>query len=407
MGVGFQGRIIMRLHHLALVLLTTGPAPLMAQQSAQPTKSCASQNPFAGPTYKSAEVLADQRVTFRLCAPDAKAVRLTSPDLYNIVPQGFAPGAEQGLAMTRDESGLWSVTTPKAVPADTYRYDFRVDGVSVPDPQVSTYVHDRAGVHSVMEVPGPEGAFQAYDPKVPHGAVSEVDYWSKSLGTMRRALVYTPPGYMNGTAKYPVLYLVHGAGDSEEAWSRTGHANLILDNLIAAGKARPMIVVMPNGHTPDRPGADILNNRDFGNDLLEDLLPYVEGHFRTINSADARAMAGLSMGGVHTFNYGLTHPELFHSIGIFSSGLGIGAQGNDAIARYEQANDAALKRDAKDLKLVYYAIGADDPFGGVLPATRAMLDKYGIEYTFRPSEGGHTWINWRRYLNDFAPLLFK
>jgi enterochelin esterase family protein len=396
----------MALRYLLFAILAAAPVPLLAQQAAPP-KSCASQNPFAGPTYKSLEVDADQRVTFRLCAPEAKEVRLTSPDLYNIVPQGFGPGQANGLAMARDELGLWSVTTPVRVPADTYRYDFMVDGVRLPDPQVSTYVHDRAGVHSLTEVPGPEGAFQAYDPKIAHGVVSEVDYWSSSLGVMRRAFVYTPPGYTKGTGKYPVLYLVHGAGDSEEAWSRTGHANLILDNLIAAGKAKPMIVVMPNGHTPDRPGADILNNQDFGNDLLKDLLPYVEGHFRTIDTPDARAMAGLSMGGVHTFNYGLTHPELFHAIGIFSSGLGIGAPGNDVIAKYEAANDAALKRDAKDLKLVYYAIGADDPFAGVLPATRAMFDKYGIKYRFRPSEGGHTWINWRRYLNDFAPLLFR
>ena len=309
--------------------------------------------------------------------------------------------------MSRDDTGLWTVVTAKPIAADTYRDDFEVNGVKVPDPLATTFVRARAGADSVMEVPGPEGAFQAFDPKIPHGAVSEVDYWSKSLGTMRRAFVYTPPGYMNTTAKFPVLYLVHGAGDSDEAWSRTGHANLILDNLIAAGKAKPMIVVMPNGHTPDRPGADILNNQDFGNDFLTDLLPYIEAHFRTINTADARAMAGLSMGGVHTFNYGLTHPELFHSIGIFSSGLGIGAPGNDAIAKYEQANDSTLKRDATDLKLVYYAIGAQDPFGGVPPGTRAIFDKFGIKYVFHPSDGGHTWINWRRYLNDFAPRLFR
>jgi enterochelin esterase family protein len=393
----------MGLRYVGFALIAAAPAPLLAQ--AAPATSCASQNPFAGASYKSVEVVGGQRVTFRLCAPDAKVVRLTSPDLYNIVPQGFGPGAENGLAMTRDDTGLWSVTTAKPVAADTYRYDFLVDGARVPDPQVSTYVHDRAGVHSVMEVAGPEGAFQAFDPKIPHGAVSDVAYWSNSLGTMRRAFVYTPPGYMNGSQKYPVLYLVHGAGDSEEAWSRTGRANLILDNLIAAGKAKPMIVVMPNGHTPDRPGADILNNQDFGNDFLKDLMPYVDANFRTIATAPARAMAGLSMGGVHTFNYGLTHPELFHSIGIFSSGLGIG--GGDAIAKYEQANDAALRRDAKDMKLVYYAIGSDDPFAGVLPRTRAILDKYGIKYVFHPSDGGHTWINWRRYLADFAPRLFR
>ena len=395
----------MALRYLALALLAAAPMPAMGQQGA-PAKTCAAQNPFVGPSYKSVEVRADKTVTFRLCAPDAKEVRLTSPDLYNIVPQGFGPGAESGLAMTRDAIGLWAITTPKPVPADTYRYDFRVDGVSVPDPQTDRYVHDRAGVHSLMEVPGPEGAFQAYDPRIPHGVVSEVDYWSNSLGTLRRAFVYTPPGYMTGTARFPVLYLVHGAGDSEEAWSRTGHANLILDNLIAAGKAKPMIVVMPNGHTPDREGADILNNQDFGDDLLKDLLPYVERHFRTIDTADARAMAGLSMGGVHTFNFGLTHPELFHSIGIFSSGLGVGGDGG-AIATYEHSHDTALKRDAKELKLVYYAIGSDDPFAGVLPATRAMFDKYGIEYRFHQSDGGHTWINWRRYLNEFAPLLFR
>jgi enterochelin esterase family protein len=343
----------MRLRYLALALIAAVPASLPAQQANAPqAKTCAPQGPFATAAYKSVEVLPDQQVTFRLCAPDARNVRLTSPDLYQIVPQGFPPGSEAGLAMTRADDGLWSVTTPKPVPADTYRYDFRVDGVSVPDPQVSTYVHDRAGVHSLMEVPGPEGAFQAYDPKIAHGAVSEIDYWSNSLGAMRRAFVYTPPGYMKGSQSYPVLYLVHGAGDSEEAWTRTGHANLILDNLIAAGKAQPMIVVMPNGHTPDPPnatgGSDILNNQDFGNDFLRDLIPYVDGHFRTVATPDARAMAGLSMGGVHTFNFGLTHPELFHSIGIFSSGLGIGPNGADAIAAYEKANDAALKRDARD-----------------------------------------------------------
>ena len=269
------------------------------------------------------------------------------------------------------------------------------------------FVHERTGADSLFEVKGSAGDFQAFDPKIPHGVVSEVDYWSNSLGIKRSAFVYTPPGYMKGDASYPVLYLVHGAGDSEEAWSRTGHAQNILDNLIAAGMAKPMIVVMPNGHTPGRPGADILNNSDFGNDFLTDLIPYVDAHFRTVATADSRAMVGLSMGGVHTFNFGLTHPELFHSIGIFSSGLGLGPNGAEQIAQYEAKNDAALKRDATELKLVYYAIGKEDPFQGVLAPTRAMLDKYGIKYIFHPSEGGHTWINWRRYLEDFAPRLFK
>ena len=392
---------------LAAPLLLAVPARAQDAPAAQ-AKSCKPQGMFALPDYTSVEVLADGTVTFRLCAPDANDVRVTSPDIAGVIPQAGPPGSPPaGLAMTKDATGLWSATTAKPVPPDNYRYDFQVDGVSVPDPMATRFVHERAGADSIFEVKGAAGDFQAFDPKVPHGAVSEIDYWSNSLGFMRRAMVYTPPGYMKGNKSYPVLYLVHGAGDSEEAWSRTGHAQYILDNLIAAGKARPMIVVMPNGHTPDRPGSSMLDNTDFGNDFLTDLIPYVDAHFRTVARADSRAMAGLSMGGLHTINFGLTHPELFHWIGIFSSGLGLG--GNmDQFTRYEQANDAALKQDARDLKLVYYAMGKDDPFfaGSVTPM-EAMFAKYGIKYVYHPSEGAHTWINWRRYLEDFAPRLFR
>jgi enterochelin esterase family protein len=211
---------------------------------------------------------------------------------------------------------------------------------------------------------------------------------------------------MNGKAAYPVLYLVHGAGDSDDSWTSVGHAQYILDNLIAAGKAKPMIIVMPAGHTPDRPGTDMLTNTDFGDDLVKDLIPYVERNFRALKSPDARAMAGLSMGGAHTIRYGLTRPDLFHYIGIFSMGLGM--NGNlDQVTQYEAANDAALKRDAKELKLLYYAIGKDDFLHATVAPTRGIFDKYGIKHVYHESDGGHTWINWRRYLNDFAPRLFK
>jgi enterochelin esterase family protein len=256
-------------------------------------------------------------------------------------------------------------------------------------------------------VSGPAGDFQTWKAEVPHGTVSTIEYWSKSIGAKRRAHVYTPPGYMKGAGNYPVLYLVHGAGDSDDSWTSVGHANNILDNLFAAGKARPMIVVMPFGHTPDRPGGDILNNNDFGNDLLTDLMPYVEANFRTANTPDSRAMAGLSMGGSHTIRNGLTHPELFHYVGVFSMGLGLGNNGAAQVADYEKANDAALKRGAKDLKLLYYAIGKDDFLYGTVAPTRGIFDKYGIKHVYNESEGGHTWINWRRYLTDFAPRLFK
>jgi enterochelin esterase-like enzyme len=389
----------------AALLVTTGFA--QAQQAApavppaQPEPTTCVQRGFAtGPAaYKSVEVLPDRRVTFRVCAPAATEVRVTSSDIADVIPFG------QGLPLTKDDKGLWSVTTDKPIAPDNYRFNFSVNGARVPDPQSTTFSQEVVGINSTFEVLGPEGAFQTYNKDVPHGLVSTYEYWSNSLGVKRRAHVYTPPGYLTSSKRYPVLYLVHGAGDSDDSWTRTGHANYILDNLIATGKARAMIIVMPHGHTPNRPGTDILTNTDFGDDLIKDLMPQIEKEFRTINKPDARAMAGLSMGGSHTLRYGLTHPELFHYIGIFSMGLGVA--GPEDVTRYETANAAVLQRDAKELKLVYYAMGKDDFLYRSVVPTRAMLDKYGIKHVYNESGGGHTWINWRRYLNDFAPRLFN
>ena len=397
-------------HALAFVALTVaimGGAAAQEAPKAAPDKTCPSQGFFAGPaTYKAVEPLPDGRVTFRICAPFAHEVRVTSTDIADVIPMGFPAGQPFGLPMTKDETGLWSVTTTKSVPADTYRFNFQVDGARVPNPQGTTWSQERVGINSTFEVMGPEGAFQTYNQAVPHGTVSEIEYWSTTIGAKRRAHVYTPPGYMNGTTKYPVLYLVHGAGDSDDSWTSIGHAHYILDNLIAAGKAKPMIIVMPFGHTPDRPGGDMLANDDFGNDLLKDLMPQIEKSFRTLNDAEHRAMAGLSMGGAHTIRYGLTHPELFHSLGIFSMGLGI--QGNlKQVTDFEAANDAALKRSAKELKLLYFAMGKDDFLYDTVAPTRGIFAKYGIGHIYNESAGGHTWVNWRRYLADFAPRLFR
>ena len=350
----------------------------------------------------SPERAADGRVTFRICAPDATSVGVTSSDHAAI--RSVAAGGN-GMTMTRDSLGLWSGTTATPVPPGTYRYNFRVNGAEVPDPMATRFSEERTGINSLLEIPGPAGDVQTYNPAVAHGAVSEIEYWSQSLGAKRRAHVYTPPGYMKDAIQYPVLYLVHGAGDSDNSWSTVGHMNYILDNLIAGGSTRPMIVVMPFGHTPDRPGATggMLNNQDFGNDLLQDLIPYVEANFRTLNAPATRAMAGLSMGGAHTIRNGLTHPELFGYIGIFSMGL---SAGNEVTA-YETQNDAALRRAASELRHVYFAMGKDDFLFNRVAPTRAMLDKYGIRHTYNETEGGHTWINWRNYLADFAPRLFR
>lgn len=394
---------------MAAMLLTATPGTLAAQNAtpaAPANPSCLPQGMFAGPaSYQSVEQLPDGRVTFRLCAPRAQEVRVTSSDNDEAIPMGFAPGSQRGLPMVKDATGLWSVTTAKPVAPDVYRFNFEVDGARVPNPQGTTFSHERIGTNSTFEVTGPEGAFQTYVANVPHGAVSRIEYWSSALNAKRSAMVYTPPGYMKDDASFPVLYLVHGAGDSADSWTSVGHANYILDNLIAAGKAQKMIVVMPFGHTPDRPGGNMLTNTDFGDDLIRDLIPYVDANFRTRADREHRAMAGLSMGGAHTLRFGLTHPELFSQIGIFSMGLGL--QGPNDVAEYERANDTSLKQAARDLSLVYYAMGTEDFLYGSVAPTRAMLDKYKIAHVYNETGGGHTWINWRRYLADFAPRLFQ
>lgn len=377
-------------------LLLALPTPALAQDA--PATSCLPQGPFAMPAHTSVEQLGDGRVTFRMCAPDAQAVKLISNDLDGVVPMG----PQGGLPMTRDPSGLWTVTTPVPVPADNYRYNFLVDGARVPDPLATSFSRERAGINSTVDLPGSEGDFQRWVADVPHGTVTQVTYWSEPLGAMREANVYTPPGYMSGTERYPVLYLVHGAGDSSDSWTQVGHAQNIIDNLLAAGEVQPMIVVMPFGHTPPRNGANMLANTDFGNDLHDVLIPHIDANFRTMPDAAHRAMAGLSMGGGHTIRFGLTRPDVFSRVGVFSMGLGMGPTD---VADYTAANDAMLRRSAQDMQLVYYAMGETDFLFGTVAPTRAMLDQYGIAHHYNQSGGGHTWINWRRYLADFLPRL--
>ena len=399
-----------------MVLIIAATAGLAASSaSAQQTASAVASPPSgrggdpnrcAAPTgmgtgnYKSPEQLPDGRVTFRICAPDATAVTLGSSDNEDIAPNSFTGG--RGRPMTKDDKGLWSVTTPNPLAPNTYRYFFFVDGVRVPDPAAREFSLERSNVDSLVEVTGPAEDFEAWHNNIPHGSVATVEYWSEPLGVVRRMHVYTPPGYEKNNKAFPVLYLVHGAGDSDDSWTSVGRANNILDNLIAAGKAKPMIVVMPNGHTPDRPnsgGANILQNTDFGDDLLKVVIPYIDANYRTIANADNRAMAGLSMGGAHTIQNGLPHPEVFHYIGIFSI-----TGGGEA---YEKAHDAALKQAARAMKLVYYAYGSQDPVVRTPEQLKGTLSKYAIKLTLHETGGGHTWINWREYLNDFAPRLFR
>jgi len=272
----------------------------------------------------------------------------------------------------------------------------------VPDPAARDYSLERSNIDSLIEVKGPAGDFQTFNNSIPHGNVAKIEYWSEPLGSVRRMHVYTPPGYEKNGRSYPVLYLVHGAGDSDHSWTSVGRANNILENLIASGKAKPMIIVMPNGHTPDRPkdsSGTMMQNTDFRDDLLKVVIPYIDKNYRTIANAKNRGMAGLSMGGAHTIQNGLTHPELFHYIGVFSI-TGGGEQ-------YEKANDAALRKAAAEIKLAYYAYGREDFVAKNTAQLKGTLNKYGITAVIHETGGGHTWINWREYLNDFLPRLFK
>jgi len=249
--------------------------------------------------------------------------------------------------------------------------------------------------------------------QVPHGAVAEVFYYSKSLKKHRRMHVYTPPGYENNTERYPVFYLLHGGGGDEDAWTTLGRAPYILDNLIALGKAKPMIVVMTNGNAsqaagpgdapamisvaPAVPSSSTAGR--FEESLVNDVVPYIESHFRVIANKDNRAIAGLSMGGGHAFRITLDNPEMFSYIGIYSSG----ARNVD-----ETIENQIKELKAKNPKLYWVGCGLDDTGAYARSQTLVeLLKKYEFNYIFRESSGGHTWANWRIYLSEMAPELFK
>lgn len=354
-----------------------------------------------GPRVVSPEVAADRKVTFRILAAQAEAVRLSAGDI---------PGVGQGADMQKDPNGVWEVTLGP-LDAGAYRYNFNVDGVSVIDPRNPTTSESNSNTWSLVYVPG--STFM--DTKdVPHGAVAEVTYYSKSLQRFRRMHVYTPPGYESGEGKFPVFYLLHGAFDCDDSWSSVGRAGFILDNLIAAGKAKPMIVVMPAGHTgPFTFGRGGLPMDEFVRDFNSDILPYVETRYRVHADRQHRAIAGLSMGGAHTLSIGIPNLDKFAYLGVFSSGVfgiaGGGPGGAPQGPSWEEQNKATLDNAdlKKDLKLVWFATGTEDFLIQTSRATVDLLKKHGFDVVFKETAGAHTWINWRDYLIEFAPQLFQ
>ena len=356
------------------------------------------------PQFESNEVSADKKLTFRIHAPKAEEVLLTSPDI---------PHLNGGLPLKKGENDVWEGTT-EAVPAGAYRYSFRVDGLAVTDPRNPRGSESNSNAWSLVLVSGSD-LFDARE--TPHGAVAEIFYHSKTLNRLRRAHVYTPPGYETSQDKYPVFYLLHGASDCDDSWSSVGRAGFILDNLIAAGKAKPMVIVMPAGHT----GAFQFGGRDnsfekqmqeFQDDFTKDLRPYVEAHYRLLDGSANRAIAGLSMGGAQTLNIAFSKLDDYGYVGVYSSGIfgitgGFGGQGPNTT--WEDGHKGMLDSEAmkKGLKLVWFGCGADDFLIGTSDATVDMLKKHGLDVQYSKTAGGHTWLVWRDYLAEFSQKLFQ
>jgi enterochelin esterase-like enzyme len=344
------------------------------------------------PAFHSPEIHPDRTVTFRLSAPKATQVRVTG----DVVAEA--------QYLQKDDKGVWSLTIGPLRP-DLYSYRFSVDGVTVVDPS------NQARPATMFTVPGDGPAI--YDLRsVAHGELHEQWYTSKTLDTVRRVFIYTPPDYAKSSAKYPVLYLLHGAGNDESSWSEGGRVNLILDNLIADGKLKPLVVVMPYGYAypPTHPlsaGADAMKRQraGFERDLIEEVIPLVQSHLRVYTDRQHRAIAGLSLGGGQALGTGLSHPELFSRVAGFSPALGAVTQ--------EQAGGLDFKKlvaDSKkvndEYKVLWVGCGTSDTLFKSVQQFDGMLTAAGIHHTWRESDGAHTWLNWRRYLAEVAPMLF-
>jgi enterochelin esterase-like enzyme len=356
------------------------------------------------PAVTSPEVAPDHHISLRILAPKAQEVQLSSTDIFGMARQ---------QSMTKTQDGIWEITIGPIEPG-AYRYNFNVDGVPVMDPRSPSVSESNGNAWSMVYVPGAD-FMETKD--VPHGAVASVTYYSKSLGRFRRMHVYTPPGYETNSQKYPVFYLLHGAGDSDDSWTSVGRAGFIIDNLIAANKAKAMVIVMAAGHTTSADAAPATGLRydDFVNDFVNDIMPYAETHYRVERDRQHRAIAGLSMGGAQTLDVAIPHPDMFAYVGVFSSGvIGIIPLGNPiriaaANPSWEQQHAAQLDNPAgkKDWKLFWFSTGKEDFLLPTTQATVELFQKHGYHPVFQESAGAHTWANWREYLNEVAPQLFQ
>jgi len=385
----------------------------------------AQQALWGGPSVESPVINPDGTVTFRYQAPKAVKVEVTGDFLpTQKVEVEFggnkmtydAPGVRE---LKEGPMGVWEYTTEFPVAPDMYTYTFRVDGLTVIDANNVFVNRDIASLTSVLLVPQ-EGArsdlYAIHD--VPHGTVSKVWYHSDKQGINRRLTVYTPAGYETSKTKYPVLYVLHGIGGDEDAWVTQGRATQILDNLIARGEAKPMIVVFTNGNISQE-AAPLENSTGYTRPTMQlpqtmegsfetafpEIVKFIDGRYRTIAKKQSRAVCGLSMGGFHTLYLSLNYPQLFNYSGMFSAAIGVS---DPSVSPIYQDFDAKLaKYFAGKPALLWIGCGVTDFLYQANKDFMKKLDENGFPYTYMETDGGHIWKNWRIYLSEFVPLLFK
>ncbi|MBN2818002.1 MAG: esterase [Bacteroidales bacterium] len=378
----------------------------------------AQQALWGAPEIVSPEIHENNTVTFCLLAPDADTVKITgdflSTEKVN-TPYGSMDAPGKAL-LEKDEKGVWSYTS-EALDPELYNYSFIVDGLSISDPANVYKIRDVASVFDIFIIGG--GKADNYLVKdVPHGTVTRRWYDSPGLDMKRRITIYTPPGYESGKDKYPVLYLLHGAGGDEEAWIALGRLSQIMDNLIAQGKAKPMIVVMPNGNVTQvaAPGEGLrgfykpqfMEPRTMNGEYeaaFTDIIKFIEANYRVKTDKRNRAIAGLSMGGFHSLHISRYYPNTFDYVGLFSAAILPNKNVSSKI--YENLDETLKTQKDNGYKLYWIGMGKTDFLYESGVEYRAKLDEIGMPYEYYESEGGHIWRNWRDYLVIFAPKLFQ
>lgn len=363
----------------------------------------------------SPEIHGNNTVTFRFKAPKAVRVQLTGDFLPVQKNAKFeAPGI---VDLKEGQEGVWEYTTPEPLKPELYSYSFIVGGLRVNDPANVYLIRDVSTLTNVFIIGGDRADFYKVNP-VPHGTVSRVWYDSPALGLERRMTVYTPAGYETGGKRYPVLYLLHGMGGDEEAWISLGRTAQILDNLIAQGKAKPMIVVMPNGNASQEaapgessrgmvpPTMQLPKTMEGSYEqAFPEIVKFIDKNCRTIKSKSGRAIAGLSMGGFHSLHISKQYPDMFNYVGLFSAAIMPNKEASSPI--YENMEGKLKVQFDKNPALYWIAIGKTDFLYKANEEYRKLLDKKGYKYTYYESDEGHIWRNWRIYLTEFVPMLFR